>query len=96
MATSQYSKRFITKIKKVYIVALPILLVLTILFNNYVIDVYYRVFYRIRFKNQVEEIASAVKKTGNYPFGMALRISYYPRMPSRIPTLPISFTTWKT
>ncbi|MDQ1088116.1 HAMP domain-containing sensor histidine kinase [Siphonobacter sp. SORGH_AS_1065] len=67
MATSQYSKRFITKIKKVYIVALPILLVLTILFNNYVIDVYYRVFYRIRFKNQVEEIASVVKKTGKLP-----------------------------
>ncbi len=67
MATSQYSKRFITKIKKVYVVALPLLLVVTILFNNYVIDVYYRVFYRIRFKNQVEVIASTVKQTGKLP-----------------------------
>ncbi|PMD98117.1 hypothetical protein BWI97_05370 [Siphonobacter sp. BAB-5405] len=83
MAINQYSKRFITKIKKVYVVALPILLVLTILFNNLVIDFYYKVIYRNRFKAQAEEVVSYVELTGSFP--KTEGVSYRPLPPDTKP-----------
>ncbi|MFT4033262.1 MAG: HAMP domain-containing sensor histidine kinase [Siphonobacter sp.] len=86
MRASQYNKRFITKIKKAYLLILPFFLILTILFNNYLIDFYYRVPYREQYKSIVKEIETYIQKHGQLPVRSDV---HYRKIPNN--TAPYSY-----
>lgn len=67
MATNQYNKRFLTKIRKEYAIVLPVMLVVIILFNNLAIDFYYKVIYWNRFRSAAEEVKEYARANHAFP-----------------------------
>ena len=67
MNDRQYSKRFISKLNKYGLLTIPFLLIITLLFNNFIIDLYYRITYTQPYRKIARTIAAMAEKEKQLP-----------------------------
>jgi hypothetical protein len=72
MPTKQYSKRFIAGLKRIYLLALPLMLVVVLLANNALLDAYYSYFYTRAQRQVVGEVTQQWQQHGQLPARRAL------------------------
>lgn len=83
MPTKHYSKRFIAGLKRIYLLALPLMLVVVLLTNNALLDAYYTYFYTQAQRQVVSEVAQYWRQHGQLPARPGVR--YRPLPPGAVP-----------
>ncbi len=83
MPTKHYSKRFIASLKRIYLLALPLMLVVVLLANNALLDAYYANFYTRAQRQVVNEITQQWQQRGQLPPRPGVR--YRPLPPGTAP-----------
>lgn len=88
MPTKHYSKRFIAGLKRIYLIALPLMLVVVLLVNNALLDAYYTYFYTWAQRQVVGEVTQQWRQRGQLPARPGVR---YRPLPSG--TAPYAYYT---
>lgn len=83
MPTKHYSKRFIAGLKRIYLIALPLMLVVVLLANNALLDAYYANFYTRAQRQVVSEVVQQWRQSGRLPARPGVR--YRPLPPGTAP-----------
>ena len=83
MPTKHYSKRFIAGLQRIYLIALPLMLVVVLLANNALLDAYYTYFYTRSQRQVVEEVTQHWRQRGQLLARPGVR--YRPLPPGTVP-----------
>lgn len=67
MADNQYSKRFNSKLKQSLLICVPVVLVLTLFFNNFIITAYYKINYKRPYIAKARQIETLIAQQHALP-----------------------------